>query len=125
MSAAKKYILDTSFIFAIITGIDPHNELARGTLIKAINSDGEILIPLPVVAEVAVGVGYKNTNHLINYLSAKVDQPLIDDLKYCDTLPLNSRRKLKANDCLILGSVRRNKATLLTFDKYLKRVANK
>jgi len=114
------FILDTSFILALLNPLDKMHKKAKDHLFSIEGETVRFVIPLICVIETLVKNPYpKEYIFLLSDLIGNRDFELTStkDLEYISCLPLKKRSLLKADDCCILAICSRIKAQLLTFDK--------
>ena len=116
---ANSYTCDTSFLHSLFVKNDTNHSVAVDIFLK-INSDAKYIIPYIVVAELLMAEVEKGQFiEACKNLASSFMENVTSDLQFIQTLPIATRKSLKANDCLILGINKRTKSTLLTFDKKL------
>ncbi len=117
-------ILDTNFIFSLTTTSDPNHKLAKEQFAKLDEEDA--IIPFVVVSELIVASETVDFLKFCDDVGGMFIPNADGDLKFIQThLDLQTRRQLKANDCLILALAYRFKLDILTFDKNLIRAHKK
>ena len=117
-SEAKNALLDTSFLYSLVTKSDKNYQKA-GSIFIDIEKCKSIFIPFIVLAELSTGLGYKNALQYCKEISNKIEISTFEDLEVFDELSSRARRSLKSNDTLILAMSKRLNAKLVTFDKRL------
>ena len=111
-------ILDTNFIYSLFNSFDSNHQAAKDILFGFKEAD-EIKIPFIVAAELAVNPDAGKLLQGASALASKYTKNNEADLEFISALPLKTKRKLRANDCLILSLCRRYHAELVSFDKAL------
>lgn len=111
-------ILDTNFICSLFNQTDQNHDKAKDIFFE-IDEDEKLLIPFIVAAELAISNDARKLLSASKKITPRFLASNEDDLNYVAKLPDRLRRKLKANDCLIIALCKRKKAELLTFDKSL------
>jgi predicted nucleic acid-binding protein len=114
----ERYILDTSFLQALLNSEDVHSTEAL-EIIADLPEEAQIAIPYIVVAELLIGKESEGVIDSCKEISKRFVRNRSEDLDYISTMKYSIRKKLKANDCLILSVSKRLSAKLLTFDKLL------
>jgi len=118
-------ILDSSFVISLIKLSDSNHKEAV-SLLTNLPENANLIIPSVVVAEsIIFSRNVLKDLELIKKISNKFQEPLEDDYLSFQKISLDSRKSLKANDCLILAISIRKKARVLTFDKKLLRAYQK
>lgn len=113
-------ILDTSFLLGLFDHEDVHHAEARRQF--SVVADATFLIPAIVVAETLIQQEESlrlldACKHIVGSFLPITEQ----ELRAVAQFPQTLRRKLKANDCVVLAHVRTNHAELFTFDRRLRK----
>lgn len=119
----NKVVLDTNFILALFDQSSAYCSLATSELEQV--GDIEVLIPQIVVFELLVGE--KEGEDILGFCNILVDGFVSNnkkDFEIIRSISLENRKKLKANDCMILALCERFNARLLTFDRKLAAIVN-
>jgi len=112
-------ILDTNFILSLFNQADGNHEKAKD-IFFSLDEDEKIKIPFIVAAELTLS---EDSGKILEASKAICSKFLVsseEDLAYISKMPVKTKRKLKANDCLLIALCKRYDAELLTFDKSLK-----
>ena len=123
----NRYILDTSFILALLNPEDILHNKAKDTLFDI---DEDLLtLEIPLICVIETLIKNPHPKEFIALLNELIDQRDFEitttaDLEFISNLPLNTRSTLKANDCSVIAISKRLKAPLLTLDKRLLQVVN-
>ena len=119
-----RFVLDTSFILALLNPNDIQHRVAKATLFDLKPDVVEFIIPVVCVVESLI----KNPSptryidilrELINKRDFEVN--LEKDIEIISGFPLKLRSSLKANDCMVIAISLRLNARLLTLDKRLEK----
>ncbi len=113
-------VLDTNFIQSLWSQSDSNHKKAL-EVANNINQDDEIIIPVIVVAELLASPS-SNKIDVVEACKTICDHfelSISKDLKFISQAPYKLRKKLKANDMMLLAICDRYKADLVTFDKHL------
>lgn len=113
----SKCLLDTNVLVALVDTKDAHHKNAT-KIIEQI--DSTVILPIIVVAEFLSGQ-LDATKSLLS-LQKKWGNFIYtteEELVIMAEFPQKIRKKLKANDCLILAHCLVHDANLITFDDYL------
>lgn len=113
-------ILDTNFVFSLLNTLDENHQKAKDIFFQ-IKDDEELKIPYIVVAELIVDKDGDYYFEASRNISKRFLMNNEEDVKFIKAMPINIKKKLRANDCLILALCMRKKVELITFDKQLKR----
>lgn len=117
-------VLDTNVLCALFDENDVHHE-AAGHLFHEI-SGCRIFLPCIVAAELLAGdVPGKKLLELCKNLTDAFLASTERELTVISGFPAALRKKLKANDCLVLAHAIHHHADLFTFDEKLKKAYSK
>jgi len=115
-------ILDTNFIFGLISYRDLHHSRATEIFSK-LKFNCNLIIPYIAVSELIVSGEEENFAFICKKLFGKFTYNNDDDLDFINSIDLKMKKSLKANDCLILALCKRYNARLITFDKKLEKAS--
>lgn len=120
----KTYILDTNYIQSLIS-VDDINHKKALLLEQKLEYPNTIIIPQLVVAELMAGPSSEilNMYDVCSELADKLEGTTRKDLISISKMSYKIRKKLKANDLLILAICIRLNGELVTFDKKLNKIA--
>lgn len=123
----NRYILDTSFILALLNPEDVLHNKAKDTLFNI--DDDALTLEIPMICVIETLIKNPYPKEFIALLNELIDQRDFEitttaDLEFISNLPLKIRSTLKANDCSVIAISKRLKAPLLTLDKRLLQVVN-
>lgn len=113
-------VLDTNFLYSMYVKDDIHHQDSL-QLLMDLPEEINFIIPEIVVLELIAAGETIDFIERSKVFSKKPEPVTSQDIHYIQTLPPQLRRKLKANDCIILAITKRFKAKLLTFDKTLSK----
>lgn len=121
----KSYLLDTNFLIALDNSKSEYHKKAVNLFQSIDNS--LIFIPAIVVAEFLVGfekvnVGLRICNEISSTDFLQVEN---QDLEFLNKISLKTRKKLKANDSLVIALAKRYNAKLYSFDNIIQQIAIK
>jgi predicted nucleic acid-binding protein len=115
----RKCILDTNVLVALVDPQDAHNSDAS-EIVEQLNQD--VLLPVIVLAEFLSGqVDATATFQKLQKKWRDITYSTEEELGIMTEFPQKTRKKLKANDCLILAQCITQDANLITFDANLKK----
>lgn len=120
----SNYLLDTSFIIALLNPLDSLHESAKKMLFDINSDDVRFTIPLICVTESIMK--NKHPMEFVDLLRELLNGrdfeiTIEDDLNTIIKFPLKTRSALKANDCIVMAMSKRCNAELFTLDKRLKK----
>lgn len=113
-------ILDTSFINSLFEEKDSNHEEAKKIFFN-LDEDENIKIPLIVAFELVIHEEYEKLLFASKKITTRFLNNNEDDITFVKTMSYATRKKLKANDCMIIALTVRKKAQLITFDKNLSK----
>lgn len=118
-----KYVLDTNYLQSLFDETDVNSEKAA-EILEALEEQAQMIIPQIVVAELLIGKDSTSVIRNCKELVTDFEKNNDDDLKFISKIPYQKRKRLKANDCLVMAITKRNSAKLITFDKVLEKYTN-
>ncbi|MFW5702991.1 MAG: type II toxin-antitoxin system VapC family toxin [Candidatus Dojkabacteria bacterium] len=120
-----KYLLDTNFLIALLDeGNDKHKDAME--IAYGFAGDSNFVIPSFVVAEMLVGTDQHETVFaFLDRLTDAFEGITSIDLRYIGQIKSELRKRLRANDCLVLAISSRTKAKVVTFDIKLQKAVGK
>ncbi len=111
-------ILDTNFLCSFFDLLDSNHEKAKAVFFDQLGED-ELKVPYVVAAELLVNDMSAKYFPAVTAITNRYVKNNEADLEFISGLPGKLKRKLKANDCLILALCKRYNAELISFDKNL------
>ncbi|HEX9804696.1 MAG TPA: type II toxin-antitoxin system VapC family toxin [Candidatus Dojkabacteria bacterium] len=116
------FVLDTSFLSALLVERDVHHKKAH-KISEKLPEESYFFIPFVVASELLILGDSRKILTEIKKISKSFIRNTESDLDYISSIPNNIRKQLKANDCLIMSIVNKKNASLITFDKKLRKNA--
>jgi|SRR5690606_28949232 len=116
-------VLDSSFLLSLTKLKDSNHQRAKN-IFRELSESSKVIIPAIVIAESLVSsVDLAFDLKVYKRISSSFEQTIETDYLFFQSIPLDKRKTLKANDCCILAICKRKKAKLLTFDSKLEKLA--